>query len=517
MPLDSRTQRSLAGYFGREFGGVPVRPTRTADLTLGSPHDQREQEAEQVADTAIRGRSMGMAGGWDRTSGNNRDGTVDLSSVRVYTDDRAAESARAVNALAYTVGNNIVFGSGEYSPNSPSGRRLIAHEIAHVMQQSRAPEPGTVRRYTAFSPDDQTRGSSMGWRHPSGSKLRVSDDGIMAAEDNGWGAGLSKRAWTLPPKIIESNTVLQGQGSGVRLRSKSGGHNIGGQSPATQQPVKLEEVEPVNATGGTLHLASDCGTACRQVMGSAPPEPSGVAGGAIGGTVGFLGGAAGGAYLGSKAGGSDPDSQKKGAIIGGIIGAVVGLVGGIFGGSAIQKAASRHPEKEKKDVAVIKGQTPGVAEEHLKARWYHGGNPTTPEEWSEEIYKKEFGQNLTRAQAYAAYSNLSPANKDAFDRKYVINRYAVPRVGQGVTMSTEKDTPGYTDASRMTWNFHYAANVLSSGSDYIALENAAGWDTTDWIFFMYGPENKGQSFYEFHEATRTHGTKHAAYVVQPEN
>src|SRR5216683_2916003 len=56
MPLDSRTQRSLAGYFGREFGGVPVRPTRTADLTLGSPHDQREQEAERVADTAIRDR-----------------------------------------------------------------------------------------------------------------------------------------------------------------------------------------------------------------------------------------------------------------------------------------------------------------------------------------------------------------------------------------------------------------------------------------------------------------------------
>lgn len=60
----------------------------------------------------------------------------DLSSVRVHTGPSAFESAKAVDARAYTLGNNIVFGSGEYEPHSESGRHLLAHELAHVAQQS---------------------------------------------------------------------------------------------------------------------------------------------------------------------------------------------------------------------------------------------------------------------------------------------------------------------------------------------------------------------------------------------
>ena len=59
----------------------------------------------------------------------------DFSQVRVHTDARAAESARAVNALAYTVGRNVVFGEGEYEPGMSEGRRLLAHELTHVVQQ----------------------------------------------------------------------------------------------------------------------------------------------------------------------------------------------------------------------------------------------------------------------------------------------------------------------------------------------------------------------------------------------
>jgi hypothetical protein len=59
----------------------------------------------------------------------------DFSRVRVHTDSRAAESARAVGALAYTVGRNVVFGAGQYTPTTGSGRRLLAHELTHVVQQ----------------------------------------------------------------------------------------------------------------------------------------------------------------------------------------------------------------------------------------------------------------------------------------------------------------------------------------------------------------------------------------------
>jgi hypothetical protein len=60
----------------------------------------------------------------------------DFSKVRVHTDARADESARAVSALAYTVGRDVVFGSGLYKPEAIAGKRLLAHELAHVTQQN---------------------------------------------------------------------------------------------------------------------------------------------------------------------------------------------------------------------------------------------------------------------------------------------------------------------------------------------------------------------------------------------
>jgi hypothetical protein len=61
----------------------------------------------------------------------------DFGNVRVHTDSSANHSAQTIDAKAYTLGNNIVFGSGEYKPESDSGRHLIAHELAHVVQQGR--------------------------------------------------------------------------------------------------------------------------------------------------------------------------------------------------------------------------------------------------------------------------------------------------------------------------------------------------------------------------------------------
>lgn len=60
----------------------------------------------------------------------------DLSGVRVHTDARAAEVAEALGAEAFTVGGDVVFGRGRYAPRSPDGKRLLAHELAHVVQQT---------------------------------------------------------------------------------------------------------------------------------------------------------------------------------------------------------------------------------------------------------------------------------------------------------------------------------------------------------------------------------------------
>ena len=72
----------------------------------------------------------------------------DFGSVRVHTSSRAAESARTVDARAYTVGGDVVFGAGEYRPETTDGRRILAHELTHVLQQA----PGTARTIRRFGP-----------------------------------------------------------------------------------------------------------------------------------------------------------------------------------------------------------------------------------------------------------------------------------------------------------------------------------------------------------------------------
>jgi hypothetical protein len=77
----------------------------------------------------------------------------DFAGVRVHADAEAATLARDLNARAFTIGPNIVFGSGEFSPGNPSGRLLLAHELAHVLQQRPAPT-STVQRDLATPPPE---------------------------------------------------------------------------------------------------------------------------------------------------------------------------------------------------------------------------------------------------------------------------------------------------------------------------------------------------------------------------
>jgi len=81
----------------------------------------------------------------------------DFSQVRVHTDTRAAESAEAVNALAYTVGRDVVFGARQYAPETSEGRRLMAHELTHVVQQG---ESVSAPHGISSSDDSQEREAS---------------------------------------------------------------------------------------------------------------------------------------------------------------------------------------------------------------------------------------------------------------------------------------------------------------------------------------------------------------------
>ncbi|HEX5168485.1 MAG TPA: DUF4157 domain-containing protein [Cyclobacteriaceae bacterium] len=80
----------------------------------------------------------------------------DFSGIKIHTDEIAAKSARSINALAYTSGNNIVFNEDQYSPGSQKGRQLLAHELTHVLQQGHAAQSKVIQRAAFVCDEYQT-------------------------------------------------------------------------------------------------------------------------------------------------------------------------------------------------------------------------------------------------------------------------------------------------------------------------------------------------------------------------
>ncbi len=144
--------------------------TVEAKLEVGQPGDEYEQEADRTADAimempephgqrrtenqsgAPHGRiEPGLATHISAMRGNGQPlpGPVraffeprlgyDFSQVRVHTGGSAAKISREINAQAFTLGNDIVFGTGQYAPGTTAGQRLLAHELTHVIQQRHAP------------------------------------------------------------------------------------------------------------------------------------------------------------------------------------------------------------------------------------------------------------------------------------------------------------------------------------------------------------------------------------------
>ena len=81
----------------------------------------------------------------------------DFGKVRVHADNRAAESALAINALAYTEGRHVVFAAGRYRPENDEGKRLLAHELTHVVQQGHREDGAVTSLLPAASPRRRKR------------------------------------------------------------------------------------------------------------------------------------------------------------------------------------------------------------------------------------------------------------------------------------------------------------------------------------------------------------------------
>lgn len=141
----------------------------------------------------------------------------DFRYVRVHVDARAAESARGLNAYAYTVGHNMVFDAGRFAPGTHEGRRLIAHELTHVVQQSgsvatvqRAPTPAadpSAERPAAPIPIEEQLEAQLEAEDALGLKWSKRKDKSYA-----WSLGQKDRArirknWKMSPKLQQEITV----------------------------------------------------------------------------------------------------------------------------------------------------------------------------------------------------------------------------------------------------------------------------------------------------------------------
>ena len=113
----------------------------------------------------------------------------DLSHVRVHTDESAARSARAINANAYTVGNHIVFGLGRFDSNATEDRRLLAHELTHVVQQSAGHAPTAVARQPADAEKDEPKAPPKAAKCDTGCAQRWGQDTTCSK----WGFRVGER------------------------------------------------------------------------------------------------------------------------------------------------------------------------------------------------------------------------------------------------------------------------------------------------------------------------------------
>jgi Domain of unknown function (DUF4157) len=188
-----------------------------AKLTVNEPGDSYEREADRIIDqvmaTPACTRVSGAPPHIQRFSGQSHEQTAiasasvdqvlaspgrplqpalrqdmeqrfghDFSRVRVHAGAAAEQSARDVNATAYTVGHDIVFGGGVFAPGTHQGRRLIAHELTHVVQQSGA-AGGLVGQVVA-SPALQRQGVSD--RTDKEPKALLSPIELFSAWANPW-------------------------------------------------------------------------------------------------------------------------------------------------------------------------------------------------------------------------------------------------------------------------------------------------------------------------------------------
>lgn len=199
----------------------------SAAWRLSQPGDAAEHEAEAAARQVLAGRRVAAlravaapaeTGAWAAGAGQALDPGhqaqleqqfgADLGAVRVHTGAAAAQAAAGFGAAAFTAGEHIAFAAGRYAPGSTTGRGLLAHEVAHVLQQRRAPGPaaaGVVQRQTDTTQSPcRLHGPLYGWDNiRNRSRESLAAAGFMfCGPDRGFGDPALWERWVHPQRGV---------------------------------------------------------------------------------------------------------------------------------------------------------------------------------------------------------------------------------------------------------------------------------------------------------------------------
>jgi Domain of unknown function (DUF4157) len=159
-PLDEATRADMSMRFAHRLKKITIHSVGDGPAGSRRASEAVEPEAENAAREAVSTPAPTGRQAFDGTQSGTPASMLDFRGVRVHADSKAAASAQMIGAHAYTSGSHVVF-AGNYSPNTDSGRRLLAHELAHVVQQagpygaSRGRIPGakpTLSPYLACAP-----------------------------------------------------------------------------------------------------------------------------------------------------------------------------------------------------------------------------------------------------------------------------------------------------------------------------------------------------------------------------
>lgn len=149
---------------------------------------------------------------------------TDLADVRIHTDARANQSAQSLAANAYTTGRHVVFAESQYRPGTPAGDRLLAHELAHVVQQgtrSVGATPPVQRQPAATGPNlDQVLTNLAAWVTSQGTQADPPEIRSALQALSGFGVTLASVQFT---RLANATWVIGGLHIGAESRWPSGG------------------------------------------------------------------------------------------------------------------------------------------------------------------------------------------------------------------------------------------------------------------------------------------------------